>query len=275
MQHDSVVDLSTLETTPKLSPGSTKQMQSPFNAMAIRDVTVGGKNSVYSLTFGGHIYRLDNSNNWTLIPTGKVGFKDISCTERGSLFAIGGHDSFLYQLIEGDFVKVNIDHNMQITSISAVSAKKVFAIGNDRMPLKLDIKYGTDAKTLKRPTWERIGNQPLLKISAGSKKVFKKMVIWGMGEDNFPYRYDPQQRTWIKSADIQIRDISVSKDNIVYIVTQDGLLMKWVGRKFGRIEKCTTKCKETFISNISAYKESKYIFAVDGRTGHIIKLNSV
>jgi hypothetical protein len=260
------------------APGSTYEERFPGNGMAIATCSVGGRHDIYSLTVGGHIYKLENDKEWNLINTGKFGFVNISCG-KGALFAVGAHDHELYQLVEGTFIKVLIDSTLKMSKISTVNSKKLFGLCMDSMPHILDIKHGTEASaTMKRPSWVQIGTQQLRVLSAGNKKLLQRQEIWGIGLDDFAYRCtDPIKKTWTKVGTQKLKALSVSQDNAVYAVgLEDGILMKWDKReKFVPIEKAMQKSKEHMMINISAYKEHRFIMAVDGKTGHVVKIRRI
>ncbi|KAL0481902.1 hypothetical protein AKO1_011291 [Acrasis kona] len=264
----------TLEKPVDAAPGSVT-----MDPMALSTVTTGSKNEdIYSLTYGGHIFKLNKEKQWDFINTGKFGFKDISCAKNGDLFAVAGHDNLLHQYIEGQFIKITIDHNVPLSHIKAITGKKVLGVGlGDNLPVVLDIKHGTDASTLKRPSWVRFGNVPLKNIACGSKQLLHKMEIWGLGVDDYPYRFDDSTDKWYKVGDVKMRLLDISTDNVVYGVTAtDGLLFKWNSKdKFSVVEKAESKCREVNLVSISSYKESRAIHAIDGKSGNLIKLRGM
>jgi len=241
-----------------------------FNQDTLRAVSCAGKQHLWGLSHGKDLYHMHSTPNgmeWQFFPTGGMQFKDISVSKGGTLFAIGSVDSFVYKL---DPTTTRMDlvvpgDTTRLRQVSASTRNKVYGLAEDGTVLYLS-----------SDKWERMGGK-LKKISAGGKHLFRKTEIWGIGFDDRAMRWD-QRGIWEPVGE-ELIDISVAADNAIYgIRKEDQQLVKWDGMKFVRQAPPTTNGAEPQskwrLTNVSAYKESKHVYAVEAGTGNVLKMSN-
>ncbi len=238
-----------------------------FNQDTLRVVTCSGKNHLWGLSHGKDLYHMRSTPNgmeWQFFPTGGNQFKDISVSKGGVLFAIGATDGFLYKL---DTSTTRMDlvapgETTRLRQVSASSRNKVYALAEDGSVLFLSGDH-----------WERMGGK-LKKISAGGKHLFRKTEVWGISFDDRATRWD-HKGSWVPVNE-ELIDISVAGDNSVYAIRKsDQQLVKWDGDKF--VHQAPPNSSNGLesswrLSNISAYKESRHVYAVEAGTGNLLKM---
>ncbi|KAL0484868.1 pheT, partial [Acrasis kona] len=248
---------------------------SPMHSQdALEVISCAGKDSLWGLSRRNEIYKLVQTSSgaeWQFHPTNGLLLKDISAAPRGILFGIGLNDGYLYRINDTKIELVLKDDFTRITNVSAQSRRKIYALGEDGRVLFLHLKL---VGTNKNATYETIGGQ-LKKIAVGGKHAFRRTELWGIGFDNRAYRYVAPR--WIPHEAFLI-DISVSDDNAVYGVRiEDGRLVKWSGDStFTLQERINTSSvpnhQHSVLTNVTAYKESRNVYAVERGTGNILKM---
>jgi hypothetical protein len=199
---------------------------------------------------------------WEKLQTGLVGFTDICCGRRDSLFAVGGFDQYIYRLDRGTgkMTLIDIEDNFNLVQISALSYNKVYGIAENGVILFLRIHRFRSKKNM----WALVEGPLLKKISAGGRKRIKSEV-WGIGKDNFTYRYIEKKEAWFKINE-ELIDITVAKDCSVFGIRKDNAIVKWDGDNFIPIQTAETP------KNISAYKASHPLYYVIESTGNVGRL---
>ncbi|KAL0483342.1 hypothetical protein AKO1_014669 [Acrasis kona] len=241
-----------------------------FNQDTLRAVSCAGKQHLWGLSHGKDLYHMHSTPNgmeWQFFPTAGLQFKDISVSKGGTLFAIGATDSFVYKL---DPTTTRMDlvvpgDTTRLRQVSASTRNKVYGLAEDGTVLYLSADR-----------WERMGGK-LKKISSGGKHLFRKTEVWGIGFDDRAMRWD-QKGMW-EPINEELIDISVAADNAIYgIRKQDQQLVKWDGEKFVKQAPPTTTGAEPQskwrLTNVSAYKESKHVYAVEAGTGNVLKMSN-
>ncbi|KAL0478510.1 hypothetical protein AKO1_008182 [Acrasis kona] len=240
----------------------------------LKSVSVGDKGIVYGLTKGGHIHKLNTESSpfvWQFVHTGKIGFKAISVGKGDSLYAIGLLDSLLYQLNSKTNLveRLEIEENYEISQISAVDSKSVYAVTESGVCVKL--KHPKWTRKNAGIIWKVISSPPLRRISVSGRKIFNSEV-WGICTlDNRAMRKEPNLADWVPFEE-QLLDITVTRDNAVYgIRLSDNAIVQW--DHHGRFQPVSMSgCENALLSSISAFRENDHIFAVNANDGNIVRL---
>lgn len=238
-------------------------------------VSCAGKNDIWGLSKKGDLFKLVEDGEkleWQYVPIGNVKLSDISVARHGIVFGIGKTNGALYRLTKiGRMELVLPDDNTHLQQVDAQTKKRIYALTEHGHVLYMKLGLLTENQS-----WTRLGptTTKLKKIAVGGKHLFRQTELWGIGIDDFAYRwkYDTQ---WDR-FDASLIDISVSKDNAVYGVRkEDGRVMKWDGKKdFLLLEHPLTDPNMVFdhLTNIKAYKEGKCVYAVEKQTGTVLKM---
>lgn len=253
---------------------ATEWNQSSKSIDHIQQVAVGRRNFIFGLTKGGQIYRLiDKGGNrleWSHFDTRGMKFIDICCYKR-TLFAINAIDCLLYYWeTNSNKMQLFLENDAQrLRQATTMNKRKIYALSEDGSVLF--IRKHRSKLLHKSPSWTLIGTEKMKKISSGSKHIFRRMELWGIGLDDRAYRYDHFNSAWIM-YDIIIQDISVTRDDAVYAVSKkDGRLMKWNGADSFVLQDLGSSTHKHHLLNVSAYKESREVYSVD-KNGNLLKM---
>jgi hypothetical protein len=258
-----------------LSPALQVQQKALSPEGADRDdldvISVYGKDNIWGLSKSNELYHLVKTPNgleWQYFPTEGMKFKDISCTKRNILFAIGADDGLLYRLAKSKMELVVPSDTTKFVSVSAMSKRRIYAVAENGTVMSLKIR-----RVGKGPNrWDLIGGR-MKKVASGSRHRIRRSELWGIGPDDRAYRFDGS--VWCP-FNIELKDISVAKDNSVYGVRkEDGRLVKWDrGEQFLLQEKPATNNDQQFakLTRVSAYREGKHVYAIEEDTSNILRM---
>jgi hypothetical protein len=244
---------------------SQTTVQPEANQDRIRIVRSGYGKSVWGLSYGGELFRMNRQPNlgimwekfafWEGAPS-TFRFLDFSIVKNGYIWLIGLEDRQLYFMdpsIRHESMIKSLSQNIamfpRVKSVSAYDANHCYLLAEDG-----SIFFYDNAKLL------RINGQ-LKALSAGDphRRIFSKthFELWGIGMENTAKRYNGID-AWLDTGMV-VRDICVGRDNSVYAIDANGQLIRWFGNRF---EQCRTKFSD-FSSNqpiqftsVSAFKEN-------------------
>jgi hypothetical protein len=242
----------------------------------IEILSSSSKSELWGLSNTGKLFRLIPRTRkgmkwdwgWDLFPTGAMRFKDISVTKR-AIFAIEKEEQSLVLLntTTGKFEPV-ISTGPKLLSVSALSRKSVYAVGESGVVMHLDLKKGKG----ERAEWEMLGSTAMKKITVGSKHHIRKNLICGIGRDNIAYKWHEDK--WTPIAGHGVRDVSVGVDNTIYAVSMDGQLLRFDDNAFAPVPKCfkdsNGQPRDAVLSDVTTYKR-KHVYCTEQGTGAILR----
>jgi hypothetical protein len=243
-------------------------------------ITGANKRNMWGLSNNGQIFELvkhglGNNRDWKLLPTQGLRFININSSRKKNILFGVTVDAQVYRYNSRDKTMERMPVGVNnITNISPVGKNKAYAVASDGSAYLLNLK-----RRLGRNETVKIGDH-MKWISAGGKHRIRGTEVWAIGHDNQPYRW--RFDLWVKYP-LDVRDISVTRDNAVYAVGTNGGLYKWNGRKeFIRQsqtyetglegERVQKRQVDIPLTNVAALKEGSKVFSIDRDTGNLLQM---
>jgi hypothetical protein len=263
-------------------------------------IAINGKNYIWGINKIGQLFRYENSE-WKFIYTENHLFKDISVTKNridDNLFCISqtGH-IYRYnpniavppteeyptsgQWCLEPMLDPSFYNEHKFTSIAAMSRRRIFATTEDGTVMFFKLPHRFSFSIYLKSS-QVLGQGRMRKVFVGASHTLHREEIMGIGLDNRAYRYDKDKSEWV-GVDVLLRDMCITRGNIVLAVMLNGDIQKWTNRStFEPVQPKSVTFDlnggpqdmpdSYFLNSICAF-DDETVYGVEGLTRRIVKIS--